>query len=71
MRIKHLDYSKYLASLLEEIKEKEIYSPLLLNNKTLLFPLASEPNKIFVISLNIKNIIFSTALLISSLTTLY
>mgnify|MGYP003322489074 CR=1 FL=1 len=34
------------------IKEKEIYSPLLLNNKTLLFPLASEPNKIFVISLN-------------------
>ena len=52
MRIKHQEYSNYLSSLIKEIGGKEIYSPLLLNNKTLLFPLADEPNKIFVISLN-------------------
>ena len=51
MRIKHSSYTKYIDSLNKELIGKEIYSPLLLNNKTLLFPLAETPNKILVISL--------------------
>lgn len=52
MRLDHLNYQKYLDSIAKELKDCEIYSPLLLNTKTLLFPVANEPNKILVISLN-------------------
>ena len=36
MRISHSSYQKYIDSLLEEIRGEKLYSPLLLNNKSLL-----------------------------------
>ena len=54
MRISHSSYQKYIVSLLEEIKEEKLYSPLLLNNKSLLFPFVEKNKEVLFINLNPK-----------------
>ena len=50
MKLNHLNYDEYIKSISEELIGRVLYSTILLNTKTLLFPLAEEPNKILVIS---------------------
>lgn len=54
MRISHSSYQKYIVSLLEEIKGEKLYSPLLLNNKSLLFPFVEKNKEVLFINLNPK-----------------
>lgn len=54
MRISHSSYQKYIISLLEEIKGEKLYSPLLLNNKSLLFPFVEKNKEVLFINLNPK-----------------
>ena len=52
MRISHSSYQKYIQNLAKEIDGKLLYSPILINNETLLFPFAEDYNNSLVISLN-------------------
>lgn len=52
MRISHSSYQNYIAKLAKEIDGKVLYSPILINNETLLFPLMEDYNNSLVISLN-------------------
>lgn len=54
MRLSHSSYQKYIAKLNEEIKDQKVYSPLLLNNKTIVFPFMEIRGEVFVIALNPK-----------------
>lgn len=54
MRISHSSYQKYINSLLEEIRGEKLYSPLLLNNKSLLFPFVEKNKEVLFINLNPK-----------------
>ena len=54
MRISHSSYKKYIESIREEIENEKLFSPLLLNNKTIVFPLMEKSKQVFVISLNPK-----------------
>lgn len=61
MRISHSSYKTYIAKLNEEIKGEKLYSPLLLNNKTLVFPFMEKQKEVLVICLNPKcPIVFKT-----------
>ena len=52
MRISHSSYQKYIAKLAKELEGKTLFSPILINNETLLFPLKDDYNESLVISLN-------------------
>ena len=52
MRISHSSYQKYLENVALEVSGKKLFSPLLINNKTLFFPLMEEKGKAIVIDLN-------------------
>ena len=52
MRISHSSYQKYIEKLSREIDEKLLFSPILMNNETLLFPFAADYHYSLVISLN-------------------
>jgi len=52
MRISHSSYQKYIKILSSEIEGKLLFSPILINNETLLFPLAEDYHNSLVISLN-------------------
>lgn len=52
MRISHSSYQNYIAKLAKEINGKVLFSPILINNETLLFPLMEDYNNSLVISLN-------------------
>ena len=52
MRISHSSYQKYIENLSNEIEGKLLFSPILINNETLLFPFAENYNNSLVISLN-------------------
>lgn len=52
MRISHSSYQKYIEKLAKEIDGKLLFSPILINNETLLFPFAENYNNSLVISLN-------------------
>ena len=52
MRISHSSYQKYIENLAKEIEGKTLYSPILINNETILFPFAEDYNNSLVISLN-------------------
>ena len=52
MRISHSSYQKYIQNLAKEINGKLLFSPILINNETLLFPFAEDYNNSLVISLN-------------------
>ena len=52
MRILHSSYQKYIESVNESLKGEELYSPVLLNNETFIFPLVSNNRKSLVVSLN-------------------
>lgn len=52
MRISHSSYQKYIQNLAKEIDGKLLFSPILINNETLLFPFAEDYNNSLVISLN-------------------
>ena len=52
MRISHSSYQKYIEILSSEIEGKLLFSPILINNETLLFPLAEDYHNSLVISLN-------------------
>ena len=52
MRISHSSYQNYIAKLAKEIDGKVLFSPILINNETLLFPLMEDYNNSLVISLN-------------------
>ena len=61
MRLSHSSYQKYIEKLLREIKEEKVYSPLLLNNKTIIFPLMEKQKEVLVVILNPKfPILFKT-----------
>ena len=52
MRISHSSYQKYIEKLSQEIDGKLLFSPILINNETLLFPFAADYHFSLVISLN-------------------
>ena len=52
MRISHSSYQKYIQNLAKETDGKLLFSPILINNETLLFPFADDYNNSLVISLN-------------------
>jgi len=52
MRISHKSYQNYIENLAKEIEGKTLYSPILINNETLLFPFADDYHNSLVISLN-------------------
>ena len=52
MRINHANYKKYIEKLSKEIDGKLLFSPILINNETLLFPFAADYHFSLVISLN-------------------
>ena len=52
MRISHSSYQKYIEKLSKEIDGKLLFSPILINNETMLFPFAADYHYSFVISLN-------------------
>ena len=52
MRISHSNYQKYIQNLAKEIDGKLLFSPILINNETLLFPFADDYHNSLVISLN-------------------
>lgn len=52
MRISHASYQKYIEKFAKEIEGKLLFSPILINNETLLFPFAENYNNSLVISLN-------------------
>ena len=52
MRISHSSDQKYIEKLSREIDEKLLFSPILMNNETLLFPFAADYHYSLVISLN-------------------
>ena len=52
MRISHSSYQKYIEKFAKEIDGKLLFSPILINNETLLFPFAEDYNNSLVISLN-------------------
>lgn len=55
MRINHSSYSKYIESLQTKLTNESFYTPILLNNETMLFPLMEKKNSSLVISMNQKN----------------
>ena len=52
MRISHSSYQKYIENLAKEVEGKLLFSPILINNETLLFPFAEDYHNSLVISLN-------------------
>ena len=52
MRISHSSYQKYIEKLSKEIEGKLLFSPILINNETMLFPFAADCHYSLVISLN-------------------
>ena len=54
MRLSHSSYQKYIEKLGDEIRDSKLYSPLLLNNKTLVFPFMEKQKEVLVIDLNPK-----------------
>ena len=52
MRISHSSYQKYIGNLAKEIDGKLLFSPILINNETLLFPFAEDYHNSLVVSLN-------------------
>lgn len=61
MRISHSSLTKYIEKLNDEIKEEKLFSPVLLNNRTLVFPLMERNKKVLVFSLNPKTpLLFKT-----------
>ena len=52
MRISHSSYQKYIEKLSKEIEGKLLFSPILINNETMLFPFAADYHYSLVISLN-------------------
>lgn len=54
MRISHSSYQKYIEKLTEKIDGKTLFSPILLNNETLMFPLAEDFKNSLIVSLNNK-----------------
>ena len=52
MRISHSSYKKYIEKLSNEIEGKLLFSPILMNNETMLFPFAADYHYSLVISLN-------------------
>ena len=52
MRINHANYKKYIEKLSKEIDGKLLFSPILTNNETMLFPFAADYHFSLVISLN-------------------
>ena len=52
MRISHSSYKKYIEKLSNEIDGKLLFSPILINNETMLFPFAADYHYSLVISLN-------------------
>lgn len=52
MRISHSSYQKYIEKLSNEIDGKLLFSPILINNETMLFPFAADYHYSLVISLN-------------------
>ena len=52
MRINHANYKKYIEKLSKEIDGKLLFSPILINNETMLFPFAADYHFSLVISLN-------------------
>ena len=54
MRISHSSYKSYIEKLNKEIKEEKLFSPLLLNNKTLVFPFMEKQKEVLYICLNPK-----------------
>ena len=52
MRISHSSYQKYIEKLGKEIDGKLLFSPILINNETMLFPFAADYHYSLVISLN-------------------
>ena len=55
MRISHSSYQNYLANLKKKYQGQKLFSPLLLNEETIVFPLMEESRKSIVISLNTKS----------------
>lgn len=55
MRINHEEYSKYINDLALLIKNKQLYSPILLNNETIVFHFVDNNKNCLVISLNHDN----------------
>ena len=54
MRLSHGSYKGYLENLKREYQGQKLFSPLLLNEETIIFPLMEETKKSLVISLNNK-----------------
>ena len=52
MRISHSSYKKYIEKISKEIDGKLLFSPILINNETMLFPFAADYHYSLVISLN-------------------
>ena len=54
MRIDHSSYQKYIDGLKAKLVGLQLFSPLLLNEETIVFPLMDNKRESFVISLNVK-----------------
>lgn len=54
MRISHSLYEKYINETLSKISGKVIFSPILINNETFMFPLMEDYKTSFIVSLNNK-----------------
>ena len=54
MRISHSSYTNYIRKLADKIEGKVLFSPILLNNETLMFPLADNYKISLIVSLNNK-----------------
>lgn len=54
MRISHSSYKKYIEGLKKQLENEKIQSPVLLNNRTVMFPLMEKQKEVIVISLNAK-----------------
>ena len=55
MRISHSSYKKYIESLNKDIKDEKVFTPVLLNNKTIVFPLMERNREAIFVSLNPKS----------------
>ncbi len=54
MRLSHSSYQNYIQKLRDEIIDEKLYSPLLLNNKTIVFPFMEKSKEVLIIDLNPK-----------------
>lgn len=61
MRISHSSYSEYISKIGKDLIGEKLHSPILLNNRTIVFPFMERLHEVVVVSLNVKTpVLFMT-----------